>query len=149
MLHMNIEISGSQAAATLNAAKQPEPAFRTWQARAFGAVSAGVGTVAGITPHVLHHIGPIAGAALLTGTQGSVLFGVLGFALTVPMLLRLKKRFGSWAAPAVALSIYAVMFTVSTLWIGPWIRGDGRTEEAPVEDPHHTALFQDVRTHLA
>lgn len=53
------------------------------------------GTIAGLTPHVLHHIAPIAGAAVLTGTPGSVLFGILGFVLTVPMLLRLKRRFNS------------------------------------------------------
>jgi hypothetical protein len=97
--------------------------------------------VAGIAPHVLHHIGPLAGAAIVSGTLGSVLFGVIGFALTVPLLIRLKRRFGSWAAPGVALALFVVMFTVSTLWIGPWIRGDGQNDppaDTPT-DPHHPA----------
>ncbi len=112
----------------------------SWPARALGALSGVVGTVAGITPHVLHHIGPIAGAALLTGTEGSALFGAIGFVLTVPLLIRLKKRFGSWAAPGVALFLFAAMFTISTLWIGPAIRGDGGGGgTTPPEDPHHSS----------
>ena len=94
-------------------------------ARISAAFSAGIGAVAGIAPHVLHHVGPIAGAALLTGAGGTVLFGGIGFLLTIPMLLRLKRRFGTWIAPAIALAIFAAVFTMSTLWIGPAIRGDG------------------------
>jgi hypothetical protein len=112
----------------------------SWPARLLGGLSATLGTVAGITPHVLHHIGPIAGAAILTGTEGSVLFGVIGFGLTVPLLIRLKKRFSSWMAPGVALALFAIMFTISTLWIGPAIRGqDGGDGVAPA-DPHHTSM---------
>lgn len=103
-----------------------------------GAISGAVGAIAGLTPHVLHHIGPIAGTALLTGTEGSVLFGTLGFVLTVPLLLRLKRRFGSWLAPGIALALFAVMFTISTVWIGPAIRGDLGQDPAPVTDPHHS-----------
>jgi len=110
-----------------------------WTARLLSAISAAIGTIAGITPHVLHHIGPLAGAALLTGTEGSFLFGALGFALTLPLLLRLKRRFGSWLAPGIALAFFAVMFTISTFWIGPAIRGEDRGEGlAPVSDPHHS-----------
>ena len=116
------------------------PGIRGWTGRAFGALSAGLGTVAGITPHVLHHIGPIAGAAILTGTEGSVLFGAIGFVLTLPLLIRLKRRFNSWAAPGVALSLFVVMFTISTLWIGPWIRGDNRGDGAAPTDEHHTSV---------
>ena len=46
-------------------------------------------------PHVLHHVGPLAGAALLVGATGKVLFGALGFLLAVPMLRRLRRRTGS------------------------------------------------------
>lgn len=56
------------------------------------------GVVLGVLPHVLHHVGPLAGAALLTGAGGTALFAVIGFMLTIPLLL----RFGSWIAPAVA-----------------------------------------------
>jgi hypothetical protein len=110
---------------------------RSWPARLVATASAVVGTVAGLAPHLLHHLAPLAGAALLTGTAGSVLFGVLGFALMVPMLLRLRRRFGSWLAPAVALVLFVGMFTISTVWIGPAIRGEGDTAKVtqPV-DPH-------------
>jgi hypothetical protein len=98
-----------------------------------------VGAVAGAAPHVLHHIGPIAGAALLTGAGGTLLFGAIGFLLMVPMLLRLRRRFGSWAAPVVALALFALMFTVSTLWIGPAIKGDSSSSPAgqPIDHASH------------
>jgi hypothetical protein len=56
------------------------------------------------------------------------------------MLLRLRRRFGTWLAPAIALALFAAMFTVSTLWIGPAIRGNG--DDAPIEDheQHHAPL---------
>ncbi len=111
---------------------------RGWLARAGAAFSAAMGVVAGIAPHVLHHAGPIAGAALLAGAGGAFLFGVIGFVLTIPMLLRLRRRFGTWAAPGVALALFAVAFTVSTLWIGPAIRGGGGSSgEQPVDHPSH------------
>ena len=103
--------------------------------RAWAAVTGAVGVVSGIVPHLLHHVGPIAGAALLAGTAGSVLFGLVGFAVSVPFLLRLRRRFGSWRAPATALVVFAAMFTVSTLVIGPAIRGDGSSAATPLEQP--------------
>lgn len=103
--------------------------------RAWAAVTGAVGVVSGIAPHVLHHVGPIAGAALLTGTGGSVLFGLVGFAVSVPFLLRLRRRFGSWRAPATALVVFAAMFTLSTLVIGPAIRADSSPAATPLEQP--------------
>ena len=118
-------------------------ASRSWMTRLYGGLSGAVGTIAGVTPHVLHHVGPIAGAAVLTSTAGSILFGAIGFVLTLPLLWRLKRRFGSWAAPGIALTIFAVMFTVSTLWIGPAVRdainGTDDDGETPVSDPHHSS----------
>jgi hypothetical protein len=111
---------------------------RGWLARIGAALSAAVGVVAGIAPHVLHHAGPIAGAALLAGAAGTLLFGVIGLILTIPMLLRLRRRFGTWAAPGVALALFAVAFTMSTLWIGRAIRGDGGGSTA--EEPFDHAL---------
>ena len=106
--------------------------------RLANAISGATGAVAGLTPHVLHHIVPIAGTALVTGTAGSFLFGTLGFLLTVPLLLRLKQRFGTWLAPGIALVFFLITFTLSTFWIGPIIRGEDRTEgPAPASDVHH------------
>ena len=135
--------ANSARAAGVRAGSEGRPgpeALLSWPGRLLGGLSAAVGTVAGITPHVLHHIGPIAGAAILTGSEGSALFGAIGFALTLPMLIRLKKRFDSWAAPGVALALFAIMFTISTLWIGPAIRGDNADDEAAPTDPHHTSI---------
>lgn len=120
-------------------ATQGEPS-RPLLGRLSGAVAGAVGTTSGIAPHVLHHVGPIAGAVLVTGTGGSLLFGAIGFVLTGPLLWRLKRRFGTWLAPGIALAIFAITFTVSTLWIGPAvsdaINGDS-DDSAPVSDPHH------------
>jgi hypothetical protein len=112
---------------------------RGWLARIGAAFSAAVGALAGIAPHVLHHVGPIAGAALLAGAGGTVLFGAIGFVLMIPMLLRLKRRFGTWIAPGVALALFVVMFTISTLWIGPAMRGDsgGSSGDQPADHSSH------------
>jgi len=118
---------------------------RGWSTRLTSALSAIVGTIAGLAPHVLHHIGPLAGAALVTGTAGSALFGVLGFVLTIPMLLRLRRRFGSWVAPGIALALFAVMFTISTLWIGPAIRGDDATTTPELDEHGHDGVVVPLR----
>ena len=52
--------------------------------RVRAAVPAGGAAVLGAAPHVLHHLGPLAGAALLAGVTGKLLFGALGFLLAVP-----------------------------------------------------------------
>lgn len=81
------------------------------------------GAVTGVAPHVLHHVGPLAGAAILAGTGGRLLFFGIGIVAATPMLLRLRRRFRSWAAPAVAVGLFAVTFLVSSLVLGPLITG--------------------------
>lgn len=115
-------------------------AARTLLGRVGAAFSAAAGALSGVAPHVLHHVGPIAGAALVTGAGGTALFAVIGFVLMVPMLLQLKRRFGTWLAPGIALAIFAAVFTVSTLWIGPAIRGDdggAAVDETGDHTSHH------------
>jgi hypothetical protein len=58
-------------------------------------------------PHVLHHIGLLAGTVLIAGAGGTVLFGILGLALSVPMLLRLRRHYASWWVPAIGLAVFA------------------------------------------
>ena len=87
--------------------------------------------ITGIAPHVLHHVGPLAGTALVAGAGGRWLFGAIGFVATIPMLLRLHKRFGTWVAPAIALGVFAVVFSVSTFVIGPRI--SAATTSSPPE----------------
>jgi len=112
-----------------------------WRASVSSGLAGALGTVSGIAPHLLHHAGPILGAALLTGALGTTVFGAIGFALTVPLLLQLRRRFHSWLVPAIALGLFALMFTVSTLWIGPAIRGEDDTSTSDT-DPHHTTALR-------
>jgi hypothetical protein len=100
------------------------PGRRTGQARTWwNTLAGGLGAAAGLAPHVLHHIGLLAGTALIAGAGGTALFGMLGLALSVPMLLRLRRRFDSWWAPAIGLAVFVVMFSVSAFVIGPAING--------------------------
>ncbi len=108
------------AAADTATAVEPrrEIAGRVW-----AAIVAAWGVLAGLSPHVLHHVGPLAGAALLAGLGGKVLFFTLGLALSIPMLRRLYRRFHTWVAPALAIAAFAVMFALSALVIAPLITG--------------------------
>lgn len=93
----------------------------------------------GAAPHVLHHAGPFAGAALLAGVGGQILFGALGFVLALPMLWRLRRRSGSWRLPAGVLALMAAVFTASSLWLGPAISGN---DETPTPTKSTPALSQ-------
>nr|BFE45602.1 hypothetical protein GCM10017547_34950 [Pseudarthrobacter oxydans] len=84
-----------------------------------------VGLIVGLLPHVLHHIGLLAGTALVAGSGGTALFGALGLLASIPMLVRLYRRFGSWVAPALGLLVFAAMFSLSAFVIGPAISGTG------------------------
>ena len=113
----------ASARAPARAAPNPRGASRV------RAAIAGLGAaVLGAAPHVLHHLGPLAGAAVLAGATGRLLFGALGLLLAIPMLRRLRRGTGSWRVPAGALALMAVMFTFSTFVIGPALTG---TREQP------------------
>lgn len=94
-----------------------------------------LGTVLGLIPHLLHHLGSFAGAALLAGLGGTVLFAVLGLVAMTPMLLRLHRRFGTWWAPGAALLLFTAMFAVSSLLLGPALRGTGSNTPQPGPSP--------------
>jgi hypothetical protein len=104
---------------------------RSLLSTAWSALTALVGTVMGLLPHVLHHVGLLGGAVLLSGATGNVVFGVLGLVLSLPVLRRLYRRFRSWKAPALALGAFGLMFSISAFLIGPAIGDDdapsGRT----------------------
>jgi len=89
-----------------------------------GTLSSAIAAVAGVAPHVLHHIGLLAGVAFLSGATGTVLFAALGLAVSVPLLLRLRRRYGTWLAPALALIVMAVVFSLSAWVFGPAISGE-------------------------
>lgn len=109
---------------------------RSLAGRAWSGLVALWGGVIGLLPHVLHHVGPLAGAALLAGTGGTVLFAAIGFVAAIPFLLRLHRRFHSWRAPAIALAVFAVMFSLSSFVIGPAISGGSDEPARPgIEQP--------------
>jgi uncharacterized membrane protein len=110
------------------------------------AVGAVVGTVLGIVPHVMHHIGLLAGAALITGAAGNALFYAVGLLFCVPMLRRLYRHFGSLWAPGIAVAVFTGLFSVSAFVIGPAISGADDAQAptsprspAPVDEHGHTA----------
>jgi len=105
--------------------------------RAWSAVLAAWGGFIGLLPHVLHHVGPLAGAALLAGTAGRVLFAAIGFLAAIPFLRRLHRRFQTWRAPAIALAIFAAMFSLSSFVIGPAISGDDSPARPGIEQDGH------------
>ena len=98
-----------------------------------------VGLIMGLLPHVLHHIGLLAGTALVAGSGGTALFGALGLLASIPMLVRLYRRFGSWVAPAVGLLVFTAMFSLSAFVIGPAVSGTGaEVDPGPVPTIDHT-----------
>lgn len=113
--------------------------------RVWAAIVGAWGVVTGLAPHVLHHVGPLAGAAVLAGAGGKVLFFVLGLALSIPLLRRLHRRFGTLIAPAIAIVIFAGMFALSSLVIAPRITGGSDTpaqstpalQQPSGHDAHH------------
>ena len=101
----------------------------------------------GLLPHLLHHVGLLGGAVLVTGATGNLLFAVLGLAFSLPLLRRLYRRFGTWKAPTLALGVFALMFSLSAFVIGPAISNDnpkpdqdrtpGQTPDTTDHDGHH------------
>src|SRR5512134_2762654 len=101
---------------------------------AWGVLVAAWAGFIGLLPHVLHHVGPLAGAALLAGAVGTALFAAIGFVAAIPFLLRLHRRFRSWRAPAIALAVFAVMFSLSSFVVGPAISGDDSPAQPGIQD---------------
>jgi hypothetical protein len=98
------------------------------------------GVVSGVAPHVLHHVGPLAGAALLAGSGGRVLFFFIGLAVALPVLVRLYRQFRTWVAPAIVVVIFAAAYPLSSLFLGPLLTGEAGGVASPpgvtTTDPH-------------
>ena len=110
-----------------------QPSFR---ARVSSVLLAAWGAFTGVAPHVLHHVGPLAGAAFLAGAGGRLLFAGIALVVSIPFLLRIYHRFGTWVAPAIALAVMAGMFSLSTFVIGPAITGGESENKQPrIEQP--------------
>lgn len=95
----------------------------------WAATRAAIGSVLGLVPHVLHHVGIVAGTALLAGVWGNLALYAAGLLLSIPMLKRLRRRFGSVAAPITGVAVFTVMFLLSAFVIGPAINPP---QEAPI-----------------
>jgi len=102
-------------------------------------LSGALGGIVGLAPHVLHHIGPLVGTALVAGTGGTALFGILGLAASVPMLITLHRRFANWWAPAIALGVFTAMFLISSFVIGPLISAPDEPANPGVTEVNHDA----------
>lgn len=88
-------------------------------------IRAAIGAVLGLLPHLMHHIGLLAGAAVLTGVVGNSVLYVVGLVLSIPLLRRLHRRFGTWLAPALGAGVFTGLFLLSALVFGPAISGSG------------------------
>lgn len=108
---------------------------RTRTAAVRDAAGAVLGTVMGIVPHVMHHVGILAGAVLVTGATGNAVFFVIGLLFSIPLLRRIYRRFGTWLAPAAATAVFAGMFSLSAFVIGPALTGAPSAETPPVSPP--------------
>lgn len=132
------QVPDTDATGDQEASNDPAPPARIRRvlASVWNAVTAMVGAVMGLLPHLLHHVGLLGGAVLVTGATGNVLFAVLGIVFSLPLLRRLYRRFGTWKAPAVALGAFALMFSLSAFVIGPAISGDDAAPDpVPVQTP--------------
>jgi hypothetical protein len=128
----------TQEAHTGAPAASARPAARSPLSALWSAVVGAVGVVVGLAPHVLHHVGFLVGTALVAGAGGTVLFGLLGLAASLPLLWRLRRRFDSWWAPGIALAVFVAMFSLSTFVIGPRITGGadvGSPSSPPATQP--------------
>ncbi len=110
------------AAADPPGASVPIPRGR-WRTSVWSAAGTAVTGLLGLAPHVLHHVGLFAGAFLVTGVTGNVLFGLAGLLLSVPFLVRLHRRHHTWKAPAIAVAVFALVFSLSAFVVGPAITG--------------------------
>lgn len=119
-----------------------------WRARAAGAwaaTRATFGALLGLAPHVLHHVGFLAGAAVLTGVLGNTVLYAVGILLSIPMLLRLRRRFGSWKAPVLGVAAFTALFALSAFVIGPAI-SQGLSGPAPGASSEGTGQPADEHT---
>ena len=108
--------------AALDGADAPDAQQGPSRGRWTGAIGLWAAFVA-LLPHVVHHVLPFVGGALLTGVAGGVVFAAVGVAAMVPFLIGLRRRFGTWMAPFAALALFGAVFVASTVLVGPLVRG--------------------------
>lgn len=120
--------AAGSAAGDLGLAVRPKPPRSVW-----ATTRACIGAALGILPHVMHHIGLLAGAALLTGVLGNGILYVVGLLMSIPLLKRLRSRFQTMWAPAIGVALFTALFSLSAFVVGPAISGGG--EQVPATTP--------------
>lgn len=106
-----------------------------WTGRVKALVAGVSAGLLGAAPHVLHHVGPLAGAAILAGATGKLIFGVVGFVAMIPLFKKLHRKSGGWRVPALALAAMSVIFLFSTFVIGPALTdGDDDSVQPSTQD---------------
>ena len=81
------------------------------------------GEIRGRGKEGLHDNGRRAGKDRIEGNGGTALLGEIGLRARKQMMLRKRRRFGTWRAPAIALGVFTAMFALSAFVIGPAIGG--------------------------
>ena len=127
-----METSPPQTATAITA---PGIGKRSFAARTWSVVLAAWAGITGVAPHVLHHVGPLAGAAFLAGAGGRLLFAGIALVTSIPFLRRIRRRFGTWVAPGIALAVMAGVFSLSSFVIGPAISGQDSDPQPRIEQP--------------
>lgn len=107
------------------------PSFSRRLPTAWAACAATVGALIGLTPHILHHAGILAAAALLTGAGGTSVLYATGLLLNVPLLRQLRTRTGTWKAPILAVAAFTVLFGLSAFVLGPLLNPGGSNPTTP------------------
>jgi len=98
----------------------------------------GVGAaVLGAAPHVLHHAGLLAGAAIFAGFGGKLIFFAIGLVAAIPLLVKMRRRSGSWRRPAAALALFGTLFALTSFVVAPAIlsAGSGDGPSTPSSTP--------------
>lgn len=86
-------------------------------------------------------------AALLAGVWGNAALYLVGLLLSIPMLKRLRGRFGSAVAPAVGVFAFTALFLVSALVIGPAFSGRQAASVAPPAASSNPSVDADHAAH--
>ncbi len=118
-----------------HATGDPPQRTRGRLASAWAWIKAAIGVALGLLPHLIHHIGLLAGVALITGVAGNLLLYLLGLMLSIPLLRRLHRRFGTRWAPTLGMLAFTAMFALSAFVLGPAISGDSQAPPPSVTVP--------------
>lgn len=102
-------------------------------------IRAGIGAALGILPHLMHHVGLLAGTALLTGALGNGILYIVGLLMSIPLLRRLRTKFQTGWAPAIGVAVFTALFSLSAFVLGPAISGPGVQEPGPTPTPSVTS----------